>query len=143
MTTAHEQYYSEPDAGAIHITWDAYERLMRKTSGEEADTLTLHEQTIYSFADEHDAYICRSCGERKGWHSYWGGEHGSDSIHWEGDFHVIDEEGLDILCDQCFDEITAEPEYEEEPIHDEETISHVSPYTRAMMTVIDSLFKKS
>lgn len=142
MPTAHEQYYTEPEAGPIHITWEGYEHLMRITSGEEAETLTHSQQCEYDFASEQDAYICRNCKEHKGWRSYWGGPNGSDSIHWEGDFYVIDEEGLDILCDQCFDEITAEPEYEDEPIHDEEPISLLSVQTRALMSVMDDLFRK-
>lgn len=119
MTTAHEQYYTQPEAGTIHITWDAYSNVMMAKSQDYPVALTLYQETVYSFAEGMDTYICRDCAERKGWHSYWGGAEGSDSLNWEGDFHVLDEEGLEILCEPCFDEVTAEPDYGDEPEHEE------------------------
>ena len=119
MTSAHEQYYTQPEAGTIHITWDAYADVAWKKMANHYIRTTPHEETIYSFGNQTDAYVCRDCCEGKGWRSYWGGPYGSDSIHWEGDFHVIDEEGLEILCDECFDQVTAEPDYGDEPEHEE------------------------
>jgi len=138
MTTAHEQYYTEPEAGPRFVSYEAMDTLLRRiTSGYE---MTHADKQFYEFADQQDFYVCRNCTEKKGFHWNAGPYYGSDSLHWEGDFYILDEDGLETLCEPCYDEITAEPDYGPEPDHDE-PLTTLEPQTRAFITFANDLLR--
>jgi len=135
MPTAHEQYYTQPDAGPLPIRYERFDTLTTRASHGDFD-FTHNDKVMLDFMNKDDFYFCRHCGEHKGWHWHAGPSDGSDMLYWRGDFFIIDEEGLDILCEPCYDELTAEPDYDDEP-------PYFSYRTTALMKVIDSFFGKS
>jgi hypothetical protein len=133
-TTAHDQYYTQPEGGALHITYEALNHL-GWAFGEPDFEPTHAEQYLNQVGNEQDEYICRDCGEQKGWHWNAGPAHGSDSLHWRGDFYSISEDNSVILCEPCFEEVTAEPDHGDEPSLE------YTPQERAVMTFFDELFR--
>lgn len=138
MTTAHEQYYTQPDAGPVHITYEDIYRLGWELSDHDT-VLSSSDDFINEVGNAIDTHTCR-CGENVGYHMTHGGPWSDDTLSWYGDFYVIDEDGSTVLCETCFDRVTAEPDYDE-PEHDEVPLPEYTPQERAVMAFFDSLFQ--
>ena len=62
MTTAHDLYYSQPEANALHVTYSDIDHL-GWAFGEPDFEPTLAESYLNEIGNEQDAYTCRDCGE--------------------------------------------------------------------------------
>jgi hypothetical protein len=132
MTTAHEQYYTQPEAEAVHISYEVVRRLGWEYQNSDF-TPTLWEKAVEFIANESDGWQCKFCDEPVGWHWFQAGD--TDACAWSGDFWSLNEDSSEVACDGCFIKVTAEPDYGDEP----EEIFTLQPHERAIIDFIETL----
>jgi hypothetical protein len=103
--TAHEQYYTQSDVGAIHITYADIRRIGWE-SIDDNHVPTLSDLTIEAISNDSDGWECKFCLEPVGWHWFQAGD--TDAGGWHADFWSLNEDSSEVACDTCFDRITAE-----------------------------------